>query len=76
MLQLDLPHINVLSKIDLLSLAGDLRTPCLSLHLSELETDVMDISEYSVQPRILHRSTGPHSHSTTPIPRSTNGEIL
>jgi len=26
MLQLDLPHINVLSKIDLLALAGDLRT--------------------------------------------------
>ncbi len=47
MMQLEMPHVNVLSKIDLLSTYGELRKPFASLH-------VLRSDEISFQPAILY----------------------
>jgi hypothetical protein len=56
MLQLELPHINVLSKIDLLSQFGNLGwcAPLLVL----LHVRLNDALPDRLQPRLLYRSTG------------------
>lgn len=57
MLQLEIPHVNVLSKMDLITQYGELRASP-SVSSGTLSVDPLGLS-YSIQPRILHRSARP-----------------
>lgn len=56
MLQLEMPHLNVLSKMDIITRFGDLGWSYISLSPPRCRSD--DLSPRSLQPRFLYRSPG------------------